>query len=58
MTDTQYFFLMLVLILNGITLVLVGLAQHYHTQAIAALTQGLTDLIAAIGQFRKEQDAP
>lgn len=56
MTDTQYFFLTLVLILNGIAIVMVGLTQHYQTKAIQALTHGLTALIAEIGDFRARRN--
>jgi len=57
MTDSQYFFLTLILILNGIALVLMGLAQHYHTKSITALAGGLDALVRAIGQFDKQRDA-
>jgi len=47
-TEYQYFFLTLVLILNSLAIIMVGLTQHYQTKSINALTEGLTRLVNAI----------
>ena len=52
MTDSQYFFLMLILILNGLSICLLAVSHYYHTQAVTILVNGVGQLIAEIRRTR------
>jgi hypothetical protein len=52
MTESQYFFLTLTLILQGASILFIGAALHYQTKTIKNLANAITVLIVEIGNFR------